>query len=127
LIIDVDAISLVGRNFPADNDFGNPGILRIEAEPVQFGLHIGLEDRFDNGAAFAAANEAGRSLRAGKQAESIDDDGFTGAGFTGKKIEAFFKVQFEQIDESEITNAQKPQHTRASYMPSGVDLSMTNR
>ena len=74
---------------------------------------IRFEDCFDDGAALAAANHFSRGFRSGKQAERIDDNGFSGARFTGEQIEALFKVQLELIDKGKIANAQELQHTSA--------------
>ena len=56
----------------------------VESQSIEFGVEIGFEDRFDNRAALAATNHFGRRLRAGKQAERIDDNGFSGARFRRK-------------------------------------------
>ena len=64
----------------------------------------GADDRSDR------RNELEQS---GKQSERVDDDGFSGAGFAGQKIEAFFKVKLKLIDQCKISNAKKAQHTRA--------------
>ena len=85
----------------------------IESKAIEAASHIHFEDRLDNGAAFARADHFSRSLRSGKESERIHDDGFPGACFARQEIETFFEVKFELIDESKISNAKKPQHTRA--------------
>src|SRR5207249_2133419 len=110
LIVDVDAIALVGRDLAPDDDLI---LFRIQSKTIQLAPHICFEDRLDHGAAFAATNHFSGSLGSRKQSERIDDDGFSGSGFTGQKIETFFEVKLELVDQSEISNAKKPQHTRA--------------
>ena len=78
----------------------------------RLGVDVCFEDGFDDGAGFAGPDHFGRGFRAGEQTQGVDDNGLSGAGFAGKQVETVFEVKFELIDESEISNAKKPQHTR---------------
>ena len=53
LVVDVDTIAIVGRNLAADDDLGT---FAVKTEAFEFGIEVGLEDRFDDSAIFAAAN-----------------------------------------------------------------------
>lgn len=113
LIVNVDPIPFVERDFTPDDDIVAFG---IETESFEVGpetIVLNFKNGLDDGPAFAGANHFGRRLRAAKQAERVHDDGFTGSGFAGQQIETIFEVKFELIDESKISNANKPQHTRA--------------
>jgi len=109
LVIDEDTISFVRRDLPANDQFA---LLGIQTELFEFRAQIGLKNCFDNGSAFAGAHHLRRSFRAGKQAQSINDNGFSGSRFARKKIEAVLEMKFKVINESKISNAKKPQHTR---------------
>ena len=110
LVIDVDAIPFVGRDLAADNDVA---AFRIQSKSIEVGADVGFKNGFDDGAAFAGADHLAESFRTGKQSERVNDDGFSCAGLAGQEIETFFEVKLELIDQSKISNAKKPQHTRA--------------
>src|SRR5262249_9807387 len=97
LIVDVNAVSLVRRDFATDDDFISLG---IQAELVEFALNIPIENRFDNRAGLSGPHHFGRSLGTRKQAESVHDHGFSGACLTRKEIETVAEVKFDLIDES---------------------------
>ncbi len=61
---------------------------------------------------FAGTDHFGRGFRAGQQTQGVDDNRLSGAGFAGKQVETGIEVKFELIDESKISDAKKPQHTR---------------
>ena len=83
----------------------------IKAEPFKFGGDIGFKYGFDDRARLSGSNRIRRGFRAGDQAERIDDDGLAGAGFARQQIEGIFKVDFQVIDESEVSDSKKAQHT----------------
>jgi hypothetical protein len=117
LIVDVNPISLVRRDFTADDDFVRFG---VKSEPLKFSAQIELEVRFNDRPAFAGADHFRRGLGSRKQAERVDDDGFSGSGLAGKEVKAFFEMKFQMIDESEISNANKSQHTRGVISHRGL-------
>jgi hypothetical protein len=110
LVVDIDSIAIVLRDFPADN---NLGVLRIETKAIQFQFDVAFKDGFDHGARFAGANHLGGRFSAGQQPQGIDDDRFTRAGFSGQKVKTFSKMQFEMVDQSKISHAKEAQHNPA--------------
>jgi len=94
-------------------------LIGIESEPLEFECQIRFEDGFDDCPAFTAANHFARGLGSGKQAQRVHNDGFAGTRFAGNEVETAFKMDLELIDESEIADAQKPQHI-GRYKPTGL-------
>ena len=110
LVVDVNAISIVGRNLAADDDLGT---FAVKTEAFEFGIDVGLEDGFDDGAVFAATDHFRRWLcePASRPSASTMMD-FPAPVSPDKRLKPSSKVKFELIDESEISNAKKTQHTR---------------
>src|SRR5262249_31365983 len=124
LIVNEDAISAVRRDFPAHDHLILVG---IQSQAVQLISNVDFENRFDDRAGFPAANHSGRRLGAREKPKRVHNQGFAGAGLTGKKTETAFKMKFELIDESKISDTKKTQHSNRGYKPSRVDLSTTKR
>src|SRR5262245_43070081 len=89
LIVDVDAIAFVGRNLTTNDEFAFFG---VETEAIELVPETGFEDRFDDCAALSGTDHFRGGLRSRKQAESVDDDGFSGTCFAGEEIETFLKM-----------------------------------
>src|SRR5262245_27825499 len=102
LVVDVNPISFVRRDFSSDDELA---VLSVEAKPVEVVAEFHLEDGFDDRAAFAGTYHFCRCFASRKQAQRIDDNGFAGPSFTGKKVETVFEMKFELIDQSEVSNA----------------------
>src|SRR5262249_11298845 len=110
LIVDVNAISVVRRNLAPNDEFR---AFAIESKPIEVRTHIHFEDGFNDVPALSGANHSSGRLRSRQQSKSVHDDRFSGSGFAGKEIKTFFEMKFELIDEGKISDAKKPQHTRA--------------
>jgi len=110
LVVDVNPIPFVRRNLAPDDRFFTFG---VESEPVEVGFDVRFKNSFDDGSCFPRPDHFGRGFGAGEQTKGVNDDGFSGAGLAGKQVETAIEVEFELVNESKISYAKKPQHTRA--------------
>ena len=117
LVIDVDAIPFIGGNLPANDDIASFG---IQPQALQSICQVCFENGFHNGSSFTGADHFSGSFGSSEESKCINDDGFSGACLAGKKIEAFFEVELKLINKSEISDAKKPQHTRAFISHRGL-------
>src|SRR5262249_45441982 len=109
LVINVDPVSFVRRNFTSNYNFVTFG---IQTKTIERTLKIRLEDCFDDGTSLPRSHHFRRGFSSSKQSERVNDHRFSSARFARKKVETIAEVKFDLVDESKITNTKKPQHTR---------------
>src|SRR5581483_12377110 len=82
----------------------------------------GVEDRGHGGAVGAMPHLVGRTSRAERQAQGVDDERLAAAGLAGEQVEARAETDASLGDEREVANAQLTQHylrgTRGRPQPS---------
>src|SRR5215471_12387479 len=79
LIVDIDPIPFISRNFATHNNFI---AFTIQTEPLEFASDIGLKYCLGDSAGLTSTNHVGRSFRPREQAEGVDDDRFARSGFS---------------------------------------------
>ena len=123
LVVDEGAGAPVGQLHPAQDHLAR--ILRTRVvEPVVLENFRGrmclryIEYRGDLALLHAVAHQAGIAAPAQRQRESIEQDGFAGAGFAGQHRKATGKLDIEPFDQDDVTDRQTRQH--AGSVPDGV-------
>ena len=71
-----------------------------------------VEEGFDGAGGAASADEGAVGSLAEDEGKGADEDGFSGAGFTGDDIEAGLEVEGEVGDKGEVFNAEGREHAR---------------
>jgi hypothetical protein len=70
--------------------------------------------KFEGGGNFssigAMSNHLGTGSATDRQLQRVDQNGFAGAGFTGEHGKAFAKIEFNALDDREVTDVQVAQH-----------------
>ena len=74
-----------------------------------------LEDARDAGALGPAANHFRRGTAAEQEAQSVHDDGFAAAGFTGEQVQAAVKAHAQPLDDGVVLNHQLDEHSMELY------------
>ncbi len=72
-----------------------------------------LEDGLHRRERLTRAHEVGARAAAEQQVDRPDDDGFSGASFAGEDVQARLELDFEMLDDRQMSNAQEPEHVEA--------------
>ena len=111
LVVDVNAALAVGKDFAAEDDF-----VGIDVDAVGFedelGAWSGFKDAREDSAVGSMTDDAGGGFLAHEEGESVDEDGFAGAGFAGEEIEAGAEAGDGVIDDGIILSSEFEQHGR---------------
>ena len=86
----------------------------------ELGQRLDVEFGADVRAFAARAHHGGIAALAQGQRQSVDEDGFAGAGLAGKHGEAGLEFEFKRIDDDEIADAERPQHAYSSLRYEGI-------
>ena len=114
LIVDVDLRAPFPGQHPTD-DAGGAILQRMLGHQ---GIHLGMirpdgKDGLDVGLVAVIADPGGRTPPAGEQVDSLEDDGFAGAGLAGQNDQTGFltgKIKMERIDQRQILYTKFLQH-----------------
>lgn len=117
LIVDENAISSIAGNLAANDNFG---AFRIKANALEAVCDVRLEDSFHDSARFSGSDSFRQRLRAGYQSESVDDNRLAGASLAGEQVKPVCEMDFEMIDQCEVADSKKTQHTPRCYTASGL-------
>jgi energy-coupling factor transporter ATP-binding protein EcfA2 len=82
------------------------GIQAIGFQDRIQGFGLGLEDRRNHGLVGAVTNGIGGSFVAEKQSQSVNEDGFSGAGFAGQQIQAGRELHGHVINDRVVFDPQ---------------------
>ena len=109
LIVDEDAALAAGGDLAAQNDVVTARIDAVFFQDV-FGVGGGLEDAGDDGLLGAVADDLGGGFAAHQQGQSIDEDGFSRAGFAGEQVQAGAEGGDGVIDDGVVFSAEFDKH-----------------
>ena len=108
LVVHKDAAFAAGCNLAAKNQLP---IVRVGIQAVGFqhriqGFRLGFKDRRNYGLVGAVANRIGGGFIAEQQRESINEDGFSGAGFAGQQIQTGRELHGNVINDRVVFDPQ---------------------
>ena len=83
----------------------------VGGEPVRQATRVGKIEFGDDLGTFAAgANHAGLASGTHGETQGVQEDGFAGAGFAGKRAKSATELEFETVHDHEITDLKTTQH-----------------
>src|SRR5262249_20526086 len=106
LIIDEDPSFTAGRDFAADDQLSFFGVDTVGGECCSDQRIAGLKDGGDDGFLFPMAHGLARGAFTQKQRQGVYENGFTGAGLAGQKIEARRELHRYAIDDGIVLDPQ---------------------
>ncbi|MNJ34182.1 hypothetical protein D3C77_288820 [compost metagenome] len=115
LVVDIGAAAAVGRDHAAqDQLLARRHIETALGQERDQGLVIGRgKDGGGRSLLGARPHQAGVGARAQGQAQSVEDDGLTGAGLARQHGQAVLDLQVEGVDEDDVADREGGQHGRS--------------
>ena len=112
LAVEIGPRLTLAREDTANDEFvvGLDALL-LEQREQRLGCRVDLEGRGDLGAIGAVPDGLGTAASAHRELQRIDQDGLSGAGFAGEYGEPSREVDFDGIDDGEVSDVQVRQHT----------------
>ena len=76
-----------------------------------------IEDRLDRGHLFAGADEVARCASAEKEPDRLNENRLARTGLSGEHVEARVELDFDRIDDRQVSDAQEAKHWEMARTP----------